>query len=129
MPNMKGLWGSIKFFKRYEFDSPGEPGTGDNMDRDFMLTLDFIRETVGQSLKINSGYRTKKHNDRVGGVPNSAHTKGLAADIKYANGAQLYSIMDAALEHGIQRMGIDFKKKFIHLDADKSLPYPTVWTY
>lgn len=36
---------------------------------------------VGQ-LSINSGYRCEQLNRMVGGVPNSQHTKGQAADIR-----------------------------------------------
>lgn len=129
MSTMKGAWGTIKNFKRSEFDDHTAPGTGDNMDMDFVLKLDKLRSQVGFALKINSGYRTKAHNAAVGGVPNSAHTKGLAADIRWATGAQLYRIIAAATAMGIYRMGIDFKEKYIHLDMDHSLPTPTVWTY
>lgn len=33
------------------------------------------------SININSGYRTKAHNKKIGGSPTSKHCKGLAADI------------------------------------------------
>lgn len=30
---------------------------------------------------ITSGFRTQKHNDKIGGAPNSAHTTGQAVDL------------------------------------------------
>lgn len=40
-----------------------------------------IREHFNAPVTINSGYRCKTHNKAVGGVSNSNHTKGTAADI------------------------------------------------
>ena len=37
------------------------------------------------AIKINSGYRSPEHNKAVGGVPNSKHTLGQAADIVAVN--------------------------------------------
>ena len=44
-------------------------------------TLERIRTRIGAPLIISSGYRTKELNERIGGNKNSAHCKGLAADI------------------------------------------------
>lgn len=43
--------------------------------------LEKIRAHFGKPIHINSGYRTPEHNAKVGGVKNSYHTKGRAADI------------------------------------------------
>lgn len=43
--------------------------------------LNDLRDKWGSSIIVNSGYRCKKLNDLVGGVKNSAHLYGLAADI------------------------------------------------
>lgn len=43
--------------------------------------LETVRITCGNKpITITSGYRTPSHNKKVGGAPNSWHTKGLAAD-------------------------------------------------
>lgn len=39
-----------------------------------------IRKHYGKPMKITSGLRCKDENRRVGGVPNSGHTRGYAAD-------------------------------------------------
>ena len=43
--------------------------------------LDVIREKVGKPILISSGFRCSMLNKAVGGVSNSQHQKGLAADL------------------------------------------------
>lgn len=44
--------------------------------------LEEVRAKLGERpIIITSGYRTVEHNRSVGGVRNSTHTKGMAADI------------------------------------------------
>jgi uncharacterized protein YcbK (DUF882 family) len=45
-------------------------------------TLQAIRDAIGKAILINSGTRCKEHNKEVGGVADSAHITGEAADIK-----------------------------------------------
>ena len=44
--------------------------------------LDPVRERLGRPIVVNSGYRCPKHNKEVGGVSNSQHMKGEAADVR-----------------------------------------------
>lgn len=50
------------------------------------LWLDQLREDWGSGIIVSSGYRNDKLNSAVGGVLNSIHRKGFAADIYPANG-------------------------------------------
>lgn len=43
--------------------------------------LDGVREIYGKPITVNSGYRCPELNKAVGGVSNSHHVKGYAADI------------------------------------------------
>lgn len=43
--------------------------------------LDPLREAYGQPIIVSSGYRCPQLNKAVGGVKNSQHTLGMAADI------------------------------------------------
>ena len=52
-----------------------------NLVRLVTLVLDPLRRLAGP-LHVNSGFRNEKVNSAVGGVSNSFHTKGLAADIR-----------------------------------------------
>lgn len=117
----------MKYFTLDEFDSPDAPGSGANMDRHFLELLDRIREEAGIPFQINSGYRTAAHNMEVGGGPNSAHTRGMAADIRATTGRQKALIVLAAVKNGIKRIGIG--KTFLHIDIDGTLPSPTIWLY
>jgi uncharacterized protein YcbK (DUF882 family) len=52
-----------------------------NIDSLVSEVLDPARERLGAPVYVNSGYRCPKHNTKVGGVKNSQHMKGEAADI------------------------------------------------
>lgn len=112
-------------FELREFDSRDEVGSGSNMDKDFLLTLSSIRKELNRPMIVNSGYRTKAHNKRVGGRPDSAHTKGLAVDIRVLDNAFRYNLIRIAMKHGINRIGV--YRTFIHLDMDSSKPSNVIW--
>jgi len=117
---------NIKHFSLSEFDCPSLPNSGKNMDINFLYKLDHARELAGISFKITSGYRTKEHNAEVGGVPNSSHLIGVAADIAVGSGKERYIILNALIKAGFKRLGV--AKTFIHCDTDESKPN-SVWTY
>ena len=56
-----------------------------NLQRLCVLVLQPLRDAIGRPVYINSGYRSKRLNKRVGGVPNSRHLQGKAADIHCDN--------------------------------------------
>lgn len=74
-----------------------------------------LRERYGKTIAITSGYRNETVNLLVGGVKNSQHTKGEAADCYIAEGPEkLLEILKAS--------GLTFdqailyrRKKFLHL--------------
>ena len=52
------------------------------IDDDLLTLLEAIPSEAGdKAITINSGYRSPAHNKAVGGVSNSQHVKGTAADI------------------------------------------------
>jgi uncharacterized protein YcbK (DUF882 family) len=55
--------------------------------------LDSAREGYGKPVCVNSGYRCARHNAAVGGVANSQHTRGEAADIRCDNNKELERIL------------------------------------
>lgn len=116
----------MKYFTLSDFDCPSLPNSGVNMDSDFLAALDHAREIAGIPFYVKSGYRTKEHNTYVGGVPNSSHLIGVAADIGVRNGNERYIILSALIKAGFRRIGV--AKTFIHCDTDDSKPN-SVWTY
>ena len=103
-------------FNIIEFDSPDKPGSGSKMDRDFLIILDKIRADFGKPLKVNSGFRTKKHNAIVGGRVGSSHLKGLAVDLHCNNSGDRTLLLKAIYKNGIKRVGV--AKTFMHIDTD-----------
>lgn len=55
--------------------------------------LDPAREKLGMAITVNSGYRCREHNLKVGGAVKSQHTAGEAADITCADNAALEKII------------------------------------
>ena len=81
-----------------------------------------IRENLGLPVRINSGYRCKQHNAKVGGVKNSYHTQGLAADLSCAKGAlALWTVIQNMWNNGeLPELSYAIKyANFVHIDCGK----------
>ncbi len=113
-------WATFKFFKPEEFDSPDEPGSGSKMDLDFIQSLDALRINSGMPIIINSGYRTAEHNYKVGGKKNSAHLRGLAADIRCEDSWIRFRFLKVIMSLGLFNR-IEIVEKHLHIDKDWSL--------
>ncbi|MBA3061580.1 MAG: hypothetical protein FP833_01245, partial [Atribacteria sp.] len=48
---------------------------------DLFARLNHLRMVINRPVYINSGYRCKEENHKVGGVPGSYHLLGMAVDI------------------------------------------------
>ena len=96
----------MKWFKEKEFACRccGElpPFARENIEALVCEVLDPAREKLGMPIVVNSGYRCPKHNREVGGVANSQHLKGEAADISLVQGSGLtvQDLADAIKENG-----------------------------
>ena len=85
-----------------------------NLDNLVKYILNPCRKYIGTAIYVNSGYRSKRLNTIVGGVPKSQHVEGKAADI-----TTLHDKADADLFNFIVDK-IDFDqciryKNFIHI--------------
>lgn len=82
------------------------------INQEFVEKLQELRDLYGKRIRVVSGYRCQKHNAKVGGVPNSTHTKGIAADISGDDLDGLYKCaQDIFLAVGDGR-----RRGFIHVD-------------
>lgn len=88
------------------------------MNEVLIRKLDKMRELLGLPLIVNSGYRCPVHNKNVGGVSNSQHLFGNAADVKAYRGRQLVGAEElAALA---VKVGMDGCGKYswgVHVDC------------
>lgn len=86
------------------------------MDSNLLLQLEELRYVLGgNSIIINSGYRSPNHNRSVGGAKNSQHIYGKAADIR-VNGKtpnQVYNEANKIFKNG----GVGRYNTFTHVDV------------
>ncbi len=84
------------------------------IDPQLVEYLQIIRDHFGASVKISSAYRSVNHNASVGGVEDSRHVMGCAADI-YIWGVKPIEIARFAEKLGIK--GIGLYDTFVHVDT------------
>lgn len=89
----------------------GTPQTAANIRALVEDVLDPAREKLGKPIRVNSGYRCPKHNLAVGGVKNSQHMAGEAADICCENNKLLKQII---VENGKYDQLIEYPT-FLHV--------------
>jgi len=112
-----------KNFNRQEFDCKD----GTIVPAKFLLNVKEVAENL-QALRdylevpvsiTGSGYRTKKHNDKVGGAKNSQHLTASGADIN-AQGyepKQLAEVIELLILQGkMKQGGIGVYPNFVHYD-------------
>tara|TARA_B110000495_G_C23006739_1_gene594837 strand:+ start:1179 stop:1544 length:366 start_codon:yes stop_codon:yes gene_type:complete len=121
----------MKYFTLQEFDSSDKPGSGKNMDKDFLEMIDCAREEAQIPFKINSGFRTEAKNNAIyknlGRDPiKSSHLKGCAVDIHCTNSQHRSIIVRALINVGFTRLGIS--ATFIHVDNDPDKA-DAIWLY
>ena len=87
----------MKWFKEKEFACKccGQlpPLARENVKALVCEVLDPVRERLGKPIIVNSGYRCPNHNKDVGGVKNSQHLKGEAADIHCEDNERLKQLI------------------------------------
>lgn len=91
---------------------------GDGMvyvEPDLVAKLEKLRQLVGKPINITSGYRSPWYNEKIGGVKNSRHTLGQAADIVIP-GLSPSEVAKLAEQAGFGGIGIYDKDRFTHVD-------------
>jgi len=64
------------------------------------IVLDPLRDAYGKPVYVTSGHRCESHNRRVGGVTNSQHIQGEAADITTGSPAENLKLACLIAQHG-----------------------------
>lgn len=126
--------------RKLKIDNTPTPGIEQNLERLVANVLDPLREAWGGPIDVTSGYRCPVLNKAVGGVRNSQHLTGQAADIRiysrdasgqYIRDKQGNRIVDRAanrrLFQKIQSMGLPFDQlidesnfSWVHVSYDAS---------
>ena len=78
--------------------------------------LQKAREHFGKPMIITSGYRTTSHNAKVGGVSNSQHVFGNAADV-YIPGISVTDLYNYFCDIAGNGCGIGIYDTFVHFDV------------
>ena len=90
--------------------------------------LDALRDYVGEPIHVTCMYRCARHNAEVGGVWNSQHVLGNAADI-YCDGIGVDELAAAALAVGFDAVGRYYNSGFVHVDVRSNGTEPGVYQW
>ena len=118
--NTGTVWDEIKYFKKQEFACKcGKYCNGYPVDIDMNMVkiADKIRHIIGKPVPVNSGIRCKTHNANVGGVSNSKHLLGKAADLGCPSGCTPTQMASIAEEIMGDTGGIGIYPWGIHIDT------------
>lgn len=108
--------------KLYHIDNTPTKEVAENLKK-VMYILDIVRVHIGKPILVNSGYRCKKLNEMVGGVQNSMHTKGLAADFRTGEKEDINTMFEFLKKNQKEFKIIELLnyKTFIHMGVSETL--------
>ena len=81
--------------------------------------LQILRNHLGKPIQINSAWRSEEYNASVGGVKDSQHIMGRAADIvvRDLNPIEVYNTIEKLIMNGeILQGGLGLYDTFVHYD-------------
>lgn len=115
-----------KNFNKSEFDC----SCGCEMPKEVLINvqklanqLQMLRDKVEVSIKINSSYRCPKHNKAIGGVLNSQHILGKAADVVISGfkASKTFDLISELIDKGdMLQGGLGSYNTFTHYDIRKT---------
>ena len=91
--------------------------------------LQTLRDYIGKPIQVNSAYRSEEYNASIGGVKNSQHIMGRAADIviKGMTPIEVSKVIEELIDKGdILQGGIGIYSSFVHYDIRG---HKTRWDY
>lgn len=101
-------------FHAREFECVGE--TAIFIGQELLEVLEVVRDHFQRPLYINSGYRDKSHNTKVGGEYDSQHLLGIAADIR-VEGFTPKEVYDYLNKMYPNQYGLGLYTSFVHIDT------------
>lgn len=115
-------WKNIRYFKRAEFRCPAAAAADSRWSRRNPLCVSWTKSATGLASRLSivdgggSGVRCAAHNAEVGGVSDSQHLYGLAADLhSAASPAQMLAVAEDVMGHtggiGLYSWGIHVDKR------------------
>ena len=81
--------------------------------------LQYVRDFLELPITLTNAYRCRSHNKEVGGVSDSQHILGKAADlqVKGLTTAELYTAVDILAEYNhVLQGGLGLYNTFVHYD-------------
>ena len=120
----------MKYFKIEEFTKtgtglPNVPGAQERKNIEALIdhVLDPARAEFGAPITVSSGFRSEAVNAKIGGVPNSQHCTGEAADLQCSDNRRLFEILkkQGNFDQLIWEFGDDKQPRYVHVSYS---PYP-----
>ena len=116
-----------KNFNRSEFEcKDGSPMTENQFKniQELANNLQVLRDALDKPIHITNAYRSRNHNQSIGGSKTSQHILGKAADIYVEDltPKALAKVIEGLIEEGKMSeggIGIYTKNKFVHYDIRK----------
>lgn len=90
-------------------------------DNELVDKLQILRNLIGESIIITSGYRCSSYNKKIKGYTKSNHLTGQAADIKVSKNK--LKELDRLAKLVFHKGGVGTYAKHIHVDTDKFLRF------
>ncbi len=142
---MEPDFSKLKYFKRSEFVCSCGCDRAE-MDREFLNTLEQIREKLGRPMVISSAYRCENHpiskkKIEKGAQNGGAHHLGMAVDVHCAGFVAMNIIALSLNEITINGIGVNQKgpwnSRFVHIDCvptnnapgAEGIGRPALWSY
>lgn len=93
---------------------------------ELLAALEALRSIIGKPITVNDAYRCVEHNLAVGGVRNSQHVLGNAADISVKGMTPAQIEVAARRVPLIRGIGRDDYHQYLHIDVRAN---PAQWCY
>ena len=106
--------------KSLHIDNTPSEEIEENLEALIIHVLDILRESYGNPVRVNSGYRSPELNNAIKGASNSQHLRGEAVDITAGSKDGNKKLFKLIMQHGAYDQLIDEKDySWIHVSYKK----------